>query len=98
MFPANVLRYIYDINPMMTSKSVKAFWDRVGNDKFLQEKLLFLIDGEIDTFVEINLVVKIAQEAGFNISIRDLLQDCSQSIPAGFTILLSDEIMANLRI
>ena len=65
---------------VMSAQQLKVFWEAVEGDTSLQEKLSASTDGEIDTPIEAQAVVAIAKEAGFTITVGDLLKADAQTI------------------
>ena len=70
----------------MSAEQLLAFWAAVEADASLQEKLSASTDGEIDTPLEAAAVVAIAKDAGFIITVADLLRADAEAI-----LELSDE-------
>ena len=64
----------------MSAEQLTAFLEAVESDTSLQEKLSASTDGEIDTPIEAAAVVAIANEAGFTITVGDLLRADAQAI------------------
>ena len=64
----------------MSEEQLAAFWEAVEGDPSLQEKLSASTDGEIDTPIEAAVVVAIAKDAGFTITVADLLRADAQAI------------------
>ena len=64
----------------MSAEQLKAFWAAVEADASLQEKLSASTDGEIDTPIEAAAVVAIAKDAGFIITVADLLRADAEAI------------------
>ena len=64
----------------MSAEQLTAFLEAVESDTSLQEKLSASTDGEIDTPIEAAAVVAIANEAGFTITVGDLLKADAQAI------------------
>ena len=64
----------------MSAEQLTAFWAAVEADASLQEKLSASTDGEIDTPLEAAAVVAIAKDAGFTITVADLLRADAQAI------------------
>ena len=64
----------------MSAEQLTAFWAAVEADASLQEKLRASSDGEIDTPLEAAAVVAIAKDAGFTITVADLLRADAQAI------------------
>ena len=65
---------------VMSAEQLTAFLEAVESDTSLQEKLSGSTDGEIDTPIEAAAVVAIANEAGFTITVGDLLKADAQAI------------------
>ena len=65
---------------VMSGQQLKVFWEAVEGDTSLQEKLSASTDGEIDTPIEAAAVVAIAKDAGFIITVSDLLRADAQAI------------------
>jgi predicted ribosomally synthesized peptide with nif11-like leader len=70
----------------MSEEQLAAFWEAVEADASLQEKLSASTDGEVDTPTEAAAVVAIAKDAGFIITVADLLRADAEAI-----LELSDE-------
>jgi predicted ribosomally synthesized peptide with nif11-like leader len=64
----------------MSAEQLAAFWEAVEADATLQEKLSASTDGEIDTPIEAAAVVAIAKDAGFIITVADLLRADAEAI------------------
>jgi predicted ribosomally synthesized peptide with nif11-like leader len=64
----------------MSAEQLTAFWEAVEGDTSLQEKLSTSTDGDIDTPIEAAAVVAIAKDAGFTITVGDLLKADAQAI------------------
>ena len=64
----------------MSAEQLTAFWEAVQADEGLQEKLNASTDGEIDTPIEAAAVVAIAKDAGFTITVADLLRADAQDL------------------
>ena len=64
----------------MSAEQLTAFWEAVKADASLQDKLRASIDGEIDTPLEAAAVVAIAKDAGFTITVTDLLRADAEAI------------------
>ena len=64
----------------MSAEQLAAFWAAVKADASLQEKLSASTDGEIDTPIEAAAVVAIAKDAGFIITVADLLRADAEAI------------------
>ena len=65
---------------VMSAEQLTAFLEAVESDTSLQEKLSASTDGEIDTPIEAQAVVAISKEAGFTITVGDLLKADAQTI------------------
>ena len=65
---------------VMSAEQLTAFLEAVESDTSLQEKLSASTDGEIDTQIGSAAVVAIANEAGFTITVGDILRADAQSI------------------
>jgi predicted ribosomally synthesized peptide with nif11-like leader len=64
----------------MSAKQLAAFWEAVEADASLQEKLSASTDVEIDSPLGVAAVVAIAKDAGFIITVADLLRADAQAI------------------
>ena len=72
----------------MSAKQLIAIWEAVEADPSLQDKLRASIDGEIDTPLEVEAVLAIANDNGFSIAAVDSLKAEAMVMKANAQMIL----------